>query len=389
MIHFKNLFDNRVNQGVDHYAGLTGLRGFAVFWVFMFHAWVMAPSKPVAVRIGFLSVPLTPFFTAGWAGVDLLFTLSGFLLTLPFAEAMIKQKKEPGLAGYFLRRVLRIFPAYYGQLAILLLLAGFGIYGMAPGISNVLVHLFMIHNISFEYFQALNGIWWTLPVFFSFYLVFPILIAILRKHHWLLLLVGSIVLALSYRYVMFQFVANKPVNYIIWVLDELPGRIDQFVFGMVGAYFFTKYRRPDGIHRILPVLSMILGVLGIAVCFYLLYLHQQVYWQGHWLFFVWPGCLGLFSTLLFCGIASNCSLSRLFFGNRYMVFTGVISYSLYLWHFLLIDWILKSNLLSGVKEHVFLKFLAVSLPLVFVISIVSYLIFEKPFLGLRARGRAG
>ena len=385
-----NPFGDRVNQGVSYYAsGLTGLRGFAAFWVFMYHAWVMAIQKPVTVRIGFLSVPLTPFFSGGWAGVDLLFTLSGFLLTLPYAEAMVEQKKEPGLPGYFLRRVLRIFPAYYGQLAVLLLLAGLGICGAVPSVANVLVHLFMIHGISFQYFQALNGIWWTLPVFFSFYLVFPILIAILRRHHWLLLPIGSVVLAVFYRYVMFQYVADKPAEYVIWVLDQLPGHIDQFVFGMIGAYLFMRYRRSDGIHRVLPTVSMILGVLGIVVCFYLLYIHQHVYWQGHWLLFVWHGCFGLSATLLFYGIASNCSFGRRLFGNRFMVFTGVISYSLYLWHFLIIDWILKSNLLSGVKGDVFLNLLIVSLPSVFVISVISYLIFERPFLSLRAHVRSG
>jgi peptidoglycan/LPS O-acetylase OafA/YrhL len=383
-----NPFGDRGNQGVPYYAsGLTGLRGFAAFWVFMYHAWVMATLKPVTVRIGSFSVSLTSVFSGGWAGVDLLFTLSGFLLTLPYAEAMAEQKKEPGLPGYFLRRVLRILPAYYGQLAVLLLLAGLGIYGTIPGVANILVHLFMIHNVSFQYFQALNGIWWTLPVFFSFYLVFPILIAILRRHHWLPLFIGSAVLAVFYRYVMFQYIADKPAEYMIWVLDQLPGRIDQFVFGMIGAYLFMRYRRSDDIHRILSTVLMILGVSGIVVCFYLLSIHQHVYWRGHWLFFVWHGCFGLFATLLFYGIASNCSFGRLLFGNRFMVFTGVISYSLYLWHFLIIDWILKSSLLSSVKGDVFFSLLIVSLPSVFVISVISYLIFERPFLGLRAHVR--
>ena len=159
---------------------------------------------------------------------------------------------------------------------------------------------------------------------------------------------------------------------------------------MIGAYFFMRYRKSDGMRHVLPTASMILGVLGIVLCFYLLYLHQGTYWQGHWLLFVWHGCFGLFAALLFYGIVSNGPFARLFFGNRCMVFIGVISYSLYLWHFLMIDWIVKSNLLSGVDGDVFLNLLIVSLPSVFVVSVISYLIFERPFFGLRAvAGRDG
>ena len=56
----------------------------------------------------------------GFAGVDVFFVLSGFLLALPFARHALGAGPRPHLGRYFRRRLLRVFPAYYAQLAILL-----------------------------------------------------------------------------------------------------------------------------------------------------------------------------------------------------------------------------------------------------------------------------
>ena len=60
----------------------------------------------------------------GFAGVDVFFVLSGFLLALPFARHALGAGPRPRLGRYFRRRLLRVFPAYYAQLAILSYTAG-------------------------------------------------------------------------------------------------------------------------------------------------------------------------------------------------------------------------------------------------------------------------
>ena len=62
---------------------LTGLRGLAAVWVLIFHVWAFA-GEP-ALSLGGSGISLAPLFATGWAGVDVFFTLSAFLLTLPFA----------------------------------------------------------------------------------------------------------------------------------------------------------------------------------------------------------------------------------------------------------------------------------------------------------------
>jgi peptidoglycan/LPS O-acetylase OafA/YrhL len=376
--------DHARRQARFYSDGLTGLRGFAALWVFLYHAWTIATPRLMILSVGSYSIDFTPFFSAGWAGVDIFYTLSGFLLAMPFAEAAIENHKGPRFLPYLYRRVLRVFPAYYTQLAILLILAWAGIAGSLPRAGNLLAHLLMVHNISFEYFHSMNGIWWTLPVEFSFYLVLPILALLLRGRRWPVLVIGAIVATVSYRYFMFQLIAQQSVDYKVWLLEQLPGHIDQFVFGMVAAYFFVKSGREGAVNgkkgrSFHPEASLLLGIGGMIFFFYLLYLHSSRYWNGQFLLFIWHGGVGFFIALLIYGIASNSLIGKFLFGNPFILGVGVISYSLYLWHLLLLDW-MRWGLLVNDKGYLFPVLLMVGLPLSLGAAMLSYLFVERPFL---------
>jgi peptidoglycan/LPS O-acetylase OafA/YrhL len=123
-IRISNLLTDHAKKHAFYYTdGLIGLRGFAAFWVLIYHVWVTSTPRRLSIEIGSGSINFPPFFSCGWAGVDIFYTLFGFHLTLPFARAAIENIENPGLWHYFRRRILRIFPAYYAQLGILLCLA--------------------------------------------------------------------------------------------------------------------------------------------------------------------------------------------------------------------------------------------------------------------------
>src|SRR5580698_9965638 len=88
-----------------HYLALDGLRGLAIFSVLCFHMLVAESLPPRG--IGKLIIPIAKM---GWAGVDLFFVLSGFLITgiLLRARTATNYYKV-----FYARRVLRIFPVYY------------------------------------------------------------------------------------------------------------------------------------------------------------------------------------------------------------------------------------------------------------------------------------
>jgi len=390
IFRFASLSDHAKRRATHYSDGLTGLRGFAALWVLVYHTWVASTPRLMSIELGSFSVDLTPFFSGGWAGVDILYTLSGFLLTLPFAEAAIKDNDGPRFLPYFRRRILRIFPAYYFQLGILLILACVGVHGQLPTLENLMAHIFLLHNMSFQFNQAINQIWWTLPIEFSFYLVLPLLAILLRRRRWPLLLAGAVILSVSYRYVAFQSILQKSVEYKVWLLEQLPGHIDQFVLGMLTAYVSVKSRRAETSdreqsRRLPPTLCVLVGILGIVGFLYLLHVNVSRYWEGYFLLYIWHGCASFFIALLIYGIASGSSLGKLFFGGRFIVILGIVSYSLYLWHLPVIDWVQRWALFVNHKGYLFPVLFLVVLPVSLGAAMLSYLFVERPFLNWRAK----
>src|SRR5581483_49367 len=89
---------------------LDGVRGIAILLVILYHgSFIVALSGPVG---GFFQRLLR----YGWAGVDLFFVLSGFLIT----RILLDCRRSPlDVAHFYARRVLRIFPLYYAFIAAL------------------------------------------------------------------------------------------------------------------------------------------------------------------------------------------------------------------------------------------------------------------------------
>ena len=180
-------------EDASHAHALTGIRGWAALWVFMYHAWGFSGARLITVRAGDLELDFTPLVSLGGAGVSIFFVLSGFLLGLPFAEWQTGLRDKPATGRYFVRRVARVFPAYYAQLAVLLILAA-----LVPGHADIedwptlLRHLLMLFMPPPLGTIPINLVWWTLPIEFSFYLALPLLAFLLRPERWWWLLFGSL-----------------------------------------------------------------------------------------------------------------------------------------------------------------------------------------------------
>jgi peptidoglycan/LPS O-acetylase OafA/YrhL len=170
-----------VSRG-ERYPGLDGLRGLAALSVFFGHALDLWREGTVPAAV--VDSPLHLVWD-GTAAVDLFFVLSGFVLALPFVGA---GAQRPGWTRFAIRRVFRIFPAYWASLALALwfrslyapaglagLSAWIGHFWAAPlGAGELARHALLI-GPSFDT-STLDPVVWSLVVEMRMSLLFPLVV---------------------------------------------------------------------------------------------------------------------------------------------------------------------------------------------------------------------
>ena len=111
------------------------------------------------------------------------------------------------------------------------------------------------------------------------------------------------------------------------------------------------------------------------------------YWNGHFLLFVGYTITACFIGLLVLGVAvaGSQSMSRALFANTPMLYLGVISYSLYLWHVPIQQWTMKLLDYFLVTGDRLGWLVAISVPLSILAATISYWLIERPFLSRRPR----
>lgn len=143
----------------------------------LYHAWAFAGPKLMTINVVGITFDMTPAFSTGWAGVHIFFVLSGFLLSLPFVRWRYGMRDKLNIRGFLARRIARVFPAYYIQLLLILIIGWFVQDRFLINIADIPQYLLMLFvppplGIGTT---DLNGVWWTLPIELSFYFALPLL----------------------------------------------------------------------------------------------------------------------------------------------------------------------------------------------------------------------
>jgi len=305
--------------------GLTGLRWWAAFLVFLYHVQVVAP----------IPGPLSAVLRQGYLGVTFFFVLSGFVLTWSFAPVLRR-------STFYLRRFARIFPSH----AVAWMLAVPVFYAVLPIAAPIWVRPVdgPVLLLSFVLLQgwftvpailfAGNPAAWTLTCEFFFYAIHPFAQRILRimtVRATLLTALGVVAVAWAYRASAWAFDGSW------WANLPLPiQRAPEFILGMCIAWAIRQGWRPR-----VPVA---VGIVALAAV--VLVIAVVPAWMPDQLPGIIVGRFGNEAFTVACALAivavavSGLDGHRSVFGDRVQVRLGEWSFAFYLVHATVIYFVL-------------------------------------------------
>lgn len=345
---------------------LAHLRCIAALLVLLFHTYHSFfgqwQAKPDAHGFGWL--------VEGHTGVSLFFVLSGYLFM-----SIALRSNGPLDYGRFLRnRVLRVFPLF---LVVFVVAISVGRDAFRP--MDVLYVIFSNLGDAPTSKQFMTGPAWTISVEFTFYLVFPFLarFAIDQGPAYLLRLIGLLLLFKAGAFL----VSERPTHMIY---STLLGRMDQFLVGMLAAQYALRYmtRTLHGGWVLVAALGMVL-LLEAQAHWASYFLPEQV--QPAWL--AWPTVEAIGWALVIVSYAHWRGGLWQWLGAL-LERGGEISFSLYLWHalviFLVTRWLGTPNWFGDWRLDALVVTAGV-LAVSWGVAQVSYRTIEAPFLSLRER----
>jgi peptidoglycan/LPS O-acetylase OafA/YrhL len=354
-----------------HLRSLDGIRGFAILLVFFFHYYPRKqPHDPLGLLAGI-----------GWSGVDLFFTLSGFLITGILYDTL---GESNFFKNFYMRRALRLFPVYILLVAIVLVVAEaahnhptiwalpYFVYG-----SNIIGNLRLPIGVG----GPLElGHLWSLALEEQFYLIWPPVLFLLATRKRILR--GCIVGA-GIAILLRLWLGVHPSSWFI-PYNELPTRLDSL---LCGGLLAMMLRDPVAIRKLTPGrlrTGLAAGLLALAAC---VALDHTSYWTGKMMImYGYAACDVAFFCLIALAIRPDTWIHRL--GNWAPLRTlGRYSYGIYLWHSLPKPWFDRFIAWTDVRIHVPILGSLLGFSAVFLVCLgiayVSYHAIELPFLKLK------
>ena len=352
------------SSNIEHIAALDHLRLMAALLVFAFHVFhhVFGHWQPMP------DIWAYGFITEGHTGVTLFFALSGFLFM------RIGLEGEMRYADFIRNRFLRIFPLF----------VFFYFIAISVGRDD-----FRAADVLYLFFSNLGqaptsnsfitGAAWTISVEFSFYLVLPFLVRFSREQGLgflirLLLLMALVKLG--------AYAVTARSTHMLY--STLVGRFDQFLWGMLAAMVLHQYGaalKQQARFAWPWIVFLLWGALAWQA-------HDASYFlaQPKQLFWLFWGSLeaALWSALIMLYVAAEVRWPTWL--TKAMSQGGKWSYSLYLWHGLVIFTLGHYGLQWLPFDNVPFNFALTALWMLcasMAVAAVSYHTIEKPFLDLR------
>ena len=344
------------SQNREYYrADLDGLRAIAILAVIGFHYF---PSA----------------FRAGFIGVDIFFVLSGFLIT-----SIILRASSMGtfsFLNFYQRRINRIMPALFtvliaviaSQLIVLLPSELNNFQSQVNGGSFFYYNLMMLPEKGYFETGSDENILlhlWSLGIEEQFYLIWPLMLFFIMKnprrsvHITLILCIFSFCLNVILIRKQANFVFYFPLTRI-WEL--LAGGL--VAMSLMKGYEFIRWiqYRPN----ISANAGLILLIIALAM------ITPKTAFPG------WAALLPILGAILLILAGPGSWVNQYILANRFVVFIGLISYPLYLWHWPILVWFKQLSLRQDLSvDHTLIQITSIGLTLL--LATITYLFIERKF----------
>jgi peptidoglycan/LPS O-acetylase OafA/YrhL len=299
---------------------LDGLRVIAALGVVWIHSWTFCGNPA-----GWHSI-YRAFAILG-NGVDFFFVISGFFMYMIF----YKKKFSAATYGQFiLKRWKRIAPAFYVSAACYVL--WFGLQDSNyPSVLNLFINILFLNNI----YQAHEIIapFWSLATEWQFYMLLPLLFCFRGRNMFLGVLVGCSLLSVIFFYLITRHFNDA--SYWFWE-RQIIARFSEFGWGILAAYLFVKQVKVSSWLRGVKgnLVGLMFCVAGRVMMMTEFYSHTGGFSTFSRSFSVTLMTFG-FAVICYSVIMGRSVFSR-FLATWPMQYIGRISYSIYLWHSLVI-----------------------------------------------------
>ena len=336
---------------------IDGLRAIAVGAVILYHSEISVSGHRI--------------FGGGFIGVDIFFVISGYLITSIILKELLFYGSF-SFKNFYQRRIRRILPVLF---FVILTAIPIGWKFLLPNdlidfSKSILYSLGFSSNFYFHYTGQEYAVWglenpflhtWSLSVEEQYYILFPIVLLFVFKYfkkYLVYILIFALIVSLG-------IAEYSSRNYPSASFYFLHTRMWELLAGSLLAYFEIKngHRvKINSFNLILPFIGFLL--IGYSFIFY----NTEIF---HPSFYTLSPILGVCLIIWFSNkneIVTKILSSKLF------VSIGLISYSLYLWHYPIFVFASKFNLTEGsIYKKLFIAILII------ILSISSYFLIEKPF----------
>lgn len=296
---------------------IDGLRAIAIIFVLFYHLHLH-------------------FFQSGFLGVDIFFVISGFLITLHIAQGI--KEKSFSFKTFYLKRARRILPALITVLMATSVAAYFLFlpYDLEQFSGSLLAtmgfysNLYFWKTVSVSYFAPDVLIMpllhtWSLAIEEQFYIIWPLFLYFSYKYisdFKVICITSFIAITSLLFYILFQ-------RHLVFVFYSPISRAFELLIGALLAINYDKIKLPTN-----KILCHSLSIIGLTMILFSATLMQKNDFQS---IAILIPCLGAF-ILILTG-KKNYPLGNKILSNRILVFIGLISYSLYLWHWPIIAFV--------------------------------------------------